>query len=308
MITGVRVALTRPDQGTDSIPTFLLFSTALAEDEHLLRHYAPLEACHTQGGDIIRVTWALPDPAVKLGQVDITVDEGREYQARNIAMSGILLLLLPDTLEAAERRTIELAPYHVDWLAVGIKEQTHQIPISGLGRRRARRLRRQDRLMGAARALLTDIDGYRRADGSLLRQAAYSLHEAALLAEAAGMADAWEYFEEVTLMLYPNCHDALIGLAMRARADFDHALPFLARAYAIRPRQEDLALFARTFARPGHINPRSVRDAILTRAKEENLDEPLFRDSSGQALWVTPDDIVLHLQALTDHLVDSSGR
>lgn len=301
MITSVRVALTSSDQAADTIPTFLFFSTALDADERLLRRFVPLEVCHAHG-DMVRITWALPDPAIRLGQVDIMAAEGQEYRARNTAAGGILLWLLSDTADTTGRRTQFLTPYHLDWLASGLQEQPLTVLLSGLGRRRARMLRRQNRLAAAARALLTDVQGYRCDDGTLLRQAAFTLHEAAALAEAAGMTDAWEYFEEVTLMLYPNCHDALIGLAMRARADFTHALPFLARAYAIRPCQDDLVLFARTFARPGYLNPRSVREAITTRAQELNLAEPVFKEPSGQALQVSLDDIVLHLQALAEQL------
>jgi hypothetical protein len=306
MITSVRVALARPEAGAAPILTFLLFSTALAEDANLLELYVPVDSVEVHD-EAIGITWSLPDPAIRLGQVDISRSDAAEYRARNQVSGGIHMLLLPETSGASDRRSIDLKPYYVDWLGAAGDDQegsdpAQAVPVSTWGRHRARLYLRQGRPAQAVQALLDEVGLATRADGSFTRHAAYTLHEVAVLAEAVGMMDAWEYFEAVALMIYPNCHDALIGLALCAKNDPGQALPLLTRAYAIRPQAEDLRLFARSLARPSRQKPSAVRDAILTHTAEVDLAVPLFRDPSGRPLSVAPEEVLAHLQALADRI------
>ncbi len=302
MITSVHITLAGAGDNAAPTPTILFFSTDVEGDVALLERFIPIATGNPHGSGI-RLLWSLPDPAIALGRVDLSHDEAGEYQARNRVSGGVDLLIARDAPGATERRALRLDCFYADWLgALSVETPSDDAdrvaPITGLALRRARIWRDAGCHAYAVRALLDELALASRPDGSLTRRAAYVCHEAALLAEAMQRADACEYFETVALMLYPNCHDALIGLALRAQGDPAQELKLLARAYAVRPHRDDLRLYVRTLARIEEKPPAVVQEMFLTHAAEIPLDAPLFQDAAGQPLRVPPAEILAHLRAL----------
>lgn len=302
MITSVHITLARAAENAASVPTVLFFSTDVEEDIALLERFVPV-ATGSPCGDGIRLAWSLPDPAVVLGRVDLSRDEAGEYQARNRVSGGVDLLVARDAPGATERRALRLDCFYADWLgALSVETPSDDAdrvaPITGLALRRAQIQRDTGCYARAVLALLDELALASHPDGSLTQRAAYVCHEAALLADAMQRADACEYFETVALMLYPNCHDALIGLALRVQGDPAQELNLLARAYAVRPRRDDLRLYVRALARVERKPPAVIQETFLAHAAEIRLDAPLFRDAAGQPLRVAPAEILAHLRAL----------
>jgi|GEM_PF-6315393 hypothetical protein len=302
MITSVHITLAGAGDNAAPTPTVLFFSTDVEGDVALLERFIPTATGSPHGGGI-RLTWSLPDPAMVLGRVDLSHDEASEYQARNRVSGGVDLLVARDAPGATERCALRLDGFYADWLgALSVETPSDDAdrvaPITGLALRRARIWRDAGCHAHAVLALLDELALASRPDGSLTRRAAYVCHEAALLAEAMRRADACEYFETVALMLYPNCHDALIGLALRAQGDPAQEMKLLARAYAVRPCQDDLRLYVRTLARSERKPPTLIEEAFLSGAAKVRLDAPLFQDAVGQPLRVRPAEILAHLRAL----------
>ena len=307
MINSVHVTLTRSAEDAASIPTFLMVSTDPEDDANLFRLYVPVSSGE-KGHERVRLVWTLPDPAIKLGQVELSQADAVDYQASNRACGGVRLLLVRDAPGATDRQSIDLTPFYADWLGrIGGDGGHEPEAVSGLGRHLARRLRRSQP-GEAVQALINEVALATRADGTFSRDVAYTLHEAAIMAEARGLGEAWEYFETVALMIYPNCHDALIGLAMRAQNHPEQAFPLLARAYRIRSHQDDLLLFGRAFARPSGQRPAAVREAILDHATRVDLTAPVFRDASGRPLHVPAERVVDHLRAFASRLTTLASR
>ncbi len=311
MINSVHVTLTRSAEDAALIPTFLMVSTNPEEDANLFRLYVPVSSGE-RGHERVRLVWTLPDPAIRLGQVELLRADAVDYQASNRACGGVRLLMVRDAPGATDRQSIDLTPFYADWLGRiggggGHEPEAVAGPVSGLGRHRARRLR-QSQPGEAVQALIDEVALATRADGTFSRDVAYTLHEAAIMAEACGLGEAWEYFETVALMIYPNCHDALIGLAMRAKNHPEQAFPLLARAYRIRSHQDDLLLFARSFARPSGQRPAAVHEAILDHATRVDLTAPIFRDASGRPLHVPAERVVDHLRAFASRLTTLASQ
>ncbi len=304
MINAIRLILTSPDSDSEPVPTFVLFSRDLADDLALLTRFVPL-ARGRAGKGPVRITWTLPDPEIRLGEIEVTQAEAANYQAVNRSRRGIQLLLLPDNAQHSAAHAFQLESFYVDWAgalesdpdAISGEEASASAPVTGLAWQTARRTARDDP-KAAFKILLDDVPFLVGHDGRWVRHASFALHEAALIAERSGQLEAWEYFETVALMIYPNCHDALIGLAMRVMPDLNQAFPLFSRAYAIRPHDQDLRLFAHTLARAGKRAPAAMRDLILDHSQKVDLGRPVFKDQTGRALVIPPAEVCARFQAL----------
>ena len=303
MINAINITLTKPDSGTPPLPTFVLYSSQPHADLLTLSRFV-VTAVGRRKNDQVRIGLALPDPAVRLGWFDLHRFQAAEYQARNRVSGGVQLMVVRDTPETKDQHSLYLKAFYVDWMG----ELSHErispdadrvAPVSGLGTCRARQLRKQRQYPEAIQAVLDEVTlATSHADAVLSPFVAPALHEVGLVAETLGNDQAWEYFETVTLMIYPNCHDALISLALMSMNDPNRSLPLLGRAYAIRPREDELRLFVQTFARHGANNRQAVQEAIQAQAQRTDLNEPLFHDSSGVPLSVAPGEVIAHLRAL----------
>ena len=300
-ITSAHVTLTEPGSGAPPLPTLMLFSPDPAAVLSRLKRFVVVAAGKRQE-DGVRLTWGLPDPAMTLGRMDISDDLARDLQAHNQASQSVRILITQDTSGDTDRQALTDSPFYADWSGVlgasPAQDADHAVPVSGLGRHRARHYRKQGQFAAAVRVLLDEMALGQRQDGTFAPRVAYTLHEAALLAEALSQNEAWEYFETVALMIYPNCYDALIGLALCAQDAPDQLARLLGRAHVIRPGEEALKLFTRVIARSGGQPPRTVKAMILQTADETDLDEPLFHDETGASLNVPAREILAHLRAL----------
>jgi hypothetical protein len=306
MINAINLILSRVEQDAAPVPTFMLFSTDPAADARLLECFSPVSTGRMVG-ERIQVTWTLPDPDITLGTVALTRTEANEHQARNRAFGGIQLLLVDEESSSKDAHVTELKPYYVDWLgALGgkpiVQRNARVAPVTGLGCFMARFWREQSQLEAAVRALIDEASLVTRTDGTFKRHMAYTLHEAAVVAEQAGDLDAWDYFETVALTIYPNCHDALIGLAMCANNNLEAALPLLGRAYAVRSQVENLRLFAHTFGRRTGQSAQTVHDAILAHASRTDLASHIFKNANGKPLTISAEEVIVHLQALAERV------
>ncbi len=303
MFNSVHVTLTRPEGGAPPLPTFVLFTSQLQASSTLLSRYIVQVSGHSQQ-DQVRLILALPDPGVRVGWVDLRRREASEYQARNRACGGVHVLVVQDTPGTQAQIPYLVRPFYADWMGALSEDQVtreavHVAPVTGLGLYRSRMYRKRKQIRHALQALMDEVNLLlTNGEGAFGRHQAPLLHEAGLLAEALGNDEAWEYFETVALILYPNCHDALIGLALMMIGNLEQAAPLLARAYAIRTREDELKLFVDTFARQGQHRPEVVREVILAKVGDIDLDAPVYRDATGQALSVSPSEIVKHLKAL----------
>lgn len=302
MFNSVHVTLTRSEGGAPPIPTFMLFTSQLQMDATLLSRYI-IQVTGRGQQDQVRLVLTLPDPGIRVGWVDLGRLDASEYQARNRAYGGVQVLAVQDTPGTQAQIPYLVRPFYADWMGALAEDKTAETvqvaPITGLGLYRSRMYRKRKQIRHALQALMDEVNLLlTNGEGAFGRHQAPLLHEAGLLAETLGNDEAWEYFETVALMLYPNCHDALIGLALMMMGNLEQAAPLLARAYTIRAREDELKLFIETFARQGQHRPEAIREAILAHAGEVDLDAPLYRGSDGQAFSVSPAEIVKHLKAL----------
>jgi len=303
MIHNIHVTLTKTDNGTASLPTFLLYSSQPHADLLTLSRFV-VTAVGRRKGDQVRIALALPDPAVRLGWFELHRFQAAEYQARNRVSGGVQLMVVRDSPGARDQHSLYLKALYVDWMGMlgreAIPPDADSVaPVSGLGMSRARQLRKRRRYREAIQAVLDEVTfATSHADAILSPFVAPALHEVGLVAERLGNDQAWEYFETITLMIYPNCHDALISLALMSLNDPNRSLPLLGRAYAIRPREDELRLFVQTFARHGLNNRQAVQEAIQAHAQRTDLNEPLFHDANGAPLHVAPGEVTAHLRAL----------
>jgi hypothetical protein len=289
MINAIRLVGTPPEAEAPPVPTFLLFSSDLTADSRLLRRYVAVSQ-QEQTGEKISIRWMLPDPRLTLGSVTISRAEATTFRNQNHALGGVRLMLVSEDSAERDARVIPLQPYYVDWAGTG------EPPATGAELLRAHGCREHGDYSDAVAAVAGELRLAVGNDGRFARHAAFALHEAAMVAEAVGLADAWEYFETLALIIYPNCHDALIGMALCARAMPGQALPLLGRAYAIRTSAEDLRLYGRAFAGTG-LRPDAVRERIQEIAAGVDLDGQAL--PGVQAIVATdPDDVLRHVQAL----------
>lgn len=308
MINSVNVTLTKSDDGTISLPTFLLYSSQPHADLLTLSRFV-ITAVGRLKGDQVRIDLALPDPAVRLGTFDLHRVQAAEYQARNRVSGGVQLMVVRDTPATKDQHSLFLKAFYVDWMGMlgrdAIPPDADRVaPVSALGTYRARQLRKKRLFRDAIQAVLDEVTfATAHAEAVLSPFVAPALHEVGLVAESLGNDQAWEYFETITLMVYPNCHDALISMALMSLNDPQRSLPLLGRAYAIRPREDELRLFVQTFARHGINNRQAVQEAIRVHAQQTDLNEPLFYDANGLPLTVAPGEVIAHLRALLSEVV-----
>ncbi|MBN1966388.1 MAG: hypothetical protein JW910_17190, partial [Anaerolineae bacterium] len=234
MINSIHLTLAQPSPDAPPlIPAFLLFSNAPDADRVLLARFAPQTIAQARG-DRVKLLWRLPDPDVALGSLILTRTQATTYQAHNQAAAGVHLVMVRDAPGATDRHTLALPRFYVDWLgALGgqrvRKPAGQDVPVTGLSQRQARALREHGQFGAAAQVLSAELARLVTPQGGFERQAGCVLHEAAMLAEAMGKPDAWDYFDTVALIVYPNCHDALIGLALCAQSSPPQAYGLLGR-------------------------------------------------------------------------------
>ncbi len=309
MINSIHVTLAKRAAASADptiLPTFMFFSTEPEDDVSLLKRFVPA-IYGEKSGDTISLIWYLPDPDIKLGQVNFSRDDAIRYQDCNEAAGIVQLLIVHDAPEATEQRYLELSRFYIDWTGIlgsfDLSDpQFPRSPISGLKQRYAHLLRNANRLTAAAQALLDELALARQDGDTFSPHAAHALHEAALLAEAGGIEDAMEYFETVALTVYSNHHDALLGLAMLAKENFEQVVPLLGRAYAVRRQENELRLFARAFAQSTGQSQRTIYKAVRDYSGSVNLDEPLFHDPSGVPLHISAGEVLAHIDALKSSL------
>ena len=303
MINSVQVTLTKSNDGMAPLPTLMLSSSEPQADLLTLSRFV-VTAVGRLKGNQVRIGLALPDPALRLGWFELHRLQAAEYQARNRVSGGVQLMVVRDVPGNKDHHSLYLKAFYIDWMGMlgreGIPTEADRVaPVSGLGTYRARQLRKQRRYREAIQAVLDEVTfATAHADTVFSPFVAPALHEVGLVAEGLGNDHAWEYFETITLMIYPNCHDALISLALMSLDDPHRSLPLLGRAYAIRPREDELRLFVQTFARHGLNNRQAVQEAILAHAQRTDLNAPLFHDSDGKPLNVAPGEVITHLRAL----------